>query len=387
MSRRKGKTRRPTGQGSYWTDGKRHYFRYKGQTVADREKDRAEAKFEALKRQINGDIDREGGRQQLRDYLPRYIDAELNIKETTAHNYHKRADYYIIGTLGDYRLCDMTYRVGRAWLDAMLTEPNERGQLWALSSVRQAVRLLQRALDAAVVSGLLEENKLAGLKVPTRRKGDEHQIDDDEQQAKTFTAEQVDVLLAEVKRTDKHWTPTSGGEGRSDGMYVLYVLAVRLGLRRGELCGLRWKDIDFTQKIIHIRQQFVRMDNVIAKTTPKTPTSKRDVPMTDEITTLLRAHKLKLGERGREYVFPGKTGDRRRPDGVTQHFARACDRLGLVGFVFHSLRKTAVTNWRNSGADLEVAASLAGHKGIKVTADYYSDATMERKRKAIEGGS
>lgn len=114
MPKRKNTTRRPTGQGGYWFAQGRHFFRYKGQTVADRDKARAEAKLADLKRQIDGDIDRDGARQLLRDYLPRYIDGELNIKDSTRHDYHKRADYYILPTLGDYRLCDLKYGIGRA---------------------------------------------------------------------------------------------------------------------------------------------------------------------------------------------------------------------------------------------------------------------------------
>jgi integrase len=63
---------------------------------------------------------------------------------------------------------------------------------------------------------------------------------------------------------------------------------------------------------------------------------------------------------------------------------RICTRLGLEGFTPHSLRKTAITNWRRNGVDLEVAGALAGHKGVKVTAKTYSDPQMDRKRAAIE---
>ena len=83
-------------------------------------------------------------------------------------------------------------------------------------------------------------------------------------------------------------------------------------------------------------------------------------------------------------MLPYDSGGHRRPDGIDQHFARVCKRLGFEGFVFHSLRKTWVTGLRTDGTDLEVVAALAGHKGVKVTAETYSDATMERKRAAID---
>lgn len=366
----KRKTRRPTGQGGYWFEPKtgRHFFRYKGKTVADKDKNRAQAKFEDIKRQIDGELDIAASRQTLSDYLPRYIDGELNIKDSTRHDYHKRADYYILPTLGDYRLCDLKHRIGRAWVTAMLEDTD-----WSLNSVRQAVRLTQRALDNAVTAGLLEQNPFAGLKLPTRRRGDEHKINDEEEQAKTFTSEQVIRLLDEVQRTNRYHS-----------LYPLYVLAIRLGLRRGELLGLRWKDIDFMARVLKVRQQVIRLDNTYMVTTPKTTSAKRDLPLPDDIVAMLREYKLTLGERGRVYVFPNDTGDFRRPDGIDQHFSRVCKRLGFDGFVFHSLRKTATTEMRRDGVDLEVTAAILGHKGVKVTAETYSDATMDRKRAAVE---
>src|SRR5262249_12546880 len=152
----------------------------------------------------------------------------------------------------------------------------------------------------------------ASVKVPGRRPGDELKIDEAERSTVgAFTPEQVTRLLAEVLRTNAF-----------HNLYVLYVLAVRLGLRRGELLGLRWRDIDFDQKVIHIRQQVIRLDNEIVVTTPKTPSSRRDIPITDYEIALLREHKLVLGPRAyvKDLVFPNAQGDYRQPNGIDQHF-------------------------------------------------------------------
>jgi integrase len=169
-------------------------------------------------------------------------------------------------------------------------------------------------------------------------------------------------------------------------LYLLYVLAVRLGLRRGELCGLRWRDVDLDEKLIRIRQQVIRMDKLIRVTKPKSDSGVRAVPIPDDIVIMLREYKLTLGTLGRVYVFPNKQGGHRRPDGIDQHFRRVCQRLGFVGYTFHSLRHTAITDWRTDSVDLEVAAALAGHKGVKITAEVYSEATIERKRAALGKG-
>jgi integrase len=375
---RKRTTRREKGEGNHWYDkkNKRHVWtiEHDGERhkVTDRDEAQARLRFEELKRQVLGGVDVEGARVLLKDYLPRYIDTEVapRFKESTAHDSHKRADLYILPTLGELRLCDIKRRMVVAWINGMVNEPDEKGKYWSFNSIKQALSLLRRALQAAVPE-LLEYNPAADVKMPTRRKGDELRIDDDVvPREKSFSDEQVTKLLTEVLRTNKY-----------HNLYLLYLLAVRLGLRRGELCGLRWKDVDLENRVIRVKQQINALNRI---TTPKSDSAVRDVPFPEDIATMLRAYKLTLGARGRVCVFPNDHGNYRRPDGITQHFARVCKRLGFVGYTFHSLRHTAITDWRTDGVDLEVAAALAGHKGVKVTAEVYSAATMDRKRAAVE---
>lgn len=368
---RKRTTRREKGQGSYWYDKKNQRH-----VATDRDAERAKAKFETLKHQILGGIDTEGGKQVLQDWFAQYIATEVvqQYKQSTAYDYQKRADYYILPTLGGYRLCDLKRYIIIAWVNAMLETTDRKDRPWSLHSIRQALRLLQRSLQAAVNEGYLEDNPAASVKVPRRRKGDERIIDTDDLQDKALTPGQAQQVLDEVRRTE-----------HAHGLTLLYELAIRFGLRRGELLGLRWKDIDIEQKLIRIRQQVIRLDKEIIATTPKTPRSRRDIPVTDDIVTMLRERHSLLEANGqlRELVFPAKDGGIRRPDGITQHIARVYKRLGLTGFTFHTLRKTAITDLRRHGADAETTAAIAGH-GVNVMANVYSEAQMDRKRQTVE---
>ena len=123
-------------------------------------------------------------------------------------------------------------------------------------------------------------------------------------------------------------------------------------------------------------------------TTPKTKSSRRDQPLTDELVALLGERKQAMGDLAHDaaFVFPNEAGGARQPNSITQHFRCACKRIGLDGFTFHSLCKTAITNWRRNGADQEVTMALAGHSTFKITAEDYSDPQMDRKRAAIEKG-
>jgi integrase len=380
---RKRTTRREHGQGSYSYDkkAKRHEWtiekdgrRYR---VRDKDETAARVRFEELKRRLSAGADVQGARSKLRDYLPRWIDTEVaaRTRESTVQDKHKRADLYILPTLGEYAIGDLTREMIVAWVDAMMNIPKDDGSYWARSSIKQALGILRQCLDTAVPK-YLAYNPAAGVKVPMRRRRDEYKIDAAPVAAKVFTPEQMILFLAEVQRTHRH-----------HGLYVYYVLLSELGPRRGEGLGLRRKDIDFDHKTIRIAQQVIRdpVTNKTAITIPKTEAGIRELPISDDLVTLLREQCMNVGaQRPDALVFPGEDGAQRQPNSVTQHFRRVCKRLGLEGFTLHSLRKYAVTDWRAAGIDLEVAAALAGHRASGVTADVYSVPTMERKRAAVE---
>lgn len=377
-SRRK-TTRREKGSGTEWQDKTTGHWRWRitinKQTyyASDVDRARAKRKFTDVVAEAAKGLDRDGARQQLSVYLPTWLDEVVrrNVKTTTYNDYVKRCELYIVPTLGDYALKALTIPLVRAWANAVRDN-------YAYSSAKQAHELLIRALDQAVEDKLLEYNPARAVKL-ARQKADETAIDEDEETGRALTVDQERKLLEAVKSTDAHYTRSSAA--RSIGMYVLYIVALRLGLRRGELLGLRWKDVDFKKAVLHVRQQVNHEGQI---TTPKSKKAKREIPLTDDLATLLREHKLKLGALGQVYVFPDETGEHRKPRALDKHFERATSRAGIQGFTLHDLRHTAITRWREAGIDLEVAAALAGHSTIKITAEIYSDSTMERKRSAME---
>lgn len=354
-----------------WTieyEGKRY-------RVKDRDEEKARRDFAELKRQLSSGTDVKGAATLLKDFLPKWINTEVNGKQSTRDDYHKRADLYILPTFGDKAIKEIKRRHVVFWVDWCMNDPKEDGTYWARNSIKQALGILRRCLESAIPE-FIEYNPCAGIRVPMHRKGAEYDIDAVPPGSKIFTTEQMQLFMVEIKRTDKY-----------HGLYAYYALMVEYGWRRGEGLGLRRKDINFEERTITIAQQITRnpMTNATAITTPKTDAGKRALPASEEALRLLREQILRAGAmRPDSLLFPGKDGERRQPNAITQHMRRTCKRLDLVGYTLHSLRKYAITDWRESGADLEVAAALAGHAGIKVTAETYSQATMERKRAAIE---
>lgn len=391
----KRKTRRSPGEGTEWQDKKTKQWRWRirwhgeDHAVADLDRSRAKAEFEELKEQLKKQINVTDGKQTLRTFLLYWLETVVlrDVGEGTYRDYKKRCEIYITPTLGDYRLCDLNPKLIRAWMNAARDR-------YAFSSVKQARAILERALDLAFEERLIDYNPAASVRLPRTPKPQD--LDDDEEGQRALSVEQVDKLLAEARRTDKMMSSARGlsqaaaNAVRGDGTYILYTLAVRLGFRRGELLGLRWRDVDFDRKIIRVRQQVTRDDEGYRiSSSLKTPAARRTLPLEDDIADLLHHLRSKLGARAdvKDLVFPDKDGNERDPQSITRNFSRLVKRIGLGDFHLHDLRHTAVTRWRKAGVDLEVAAALAGHEKADTTANTYSDTDMDRKREALRRAS
>lgn len=400
----KPKQRREHGTGGYWTDGKRHYYRYKGETVADPDPDRAKVKLEDLKRRLAAGIKIADGRQSLQQYTTHYLNVILpneTAKSSTLADYRKRAVIYILPTLGEYRLDALTTDIGRAWRDAMV----EHG--WARSSINQALSLAKRILAQAVDDKLILFNPFADIK-PVVVKADatieQDEWDDEEDEdngvGNPMTLEQLEAFMEAA---------------RGDWLEPLYSLAF-LGFRRGELLGIRYIDYNRNRRAIRVRQQVVVIDGKIEITPPKTEAAKRTVPVLDEHVGMLDNHEqrwrlLKMRHRDRWHdecglMFCTKYGTPINPRNLLRHFYRIQQRLGWGEWVdklvtvrggrremrrvfecwfrFHDLRHTA--NQLLADADIapKVRAAILGHAKADVTENTYTHARREAKRVALK---
>jgi integrase len=385
----KRKTRRPKGEGTEWQDKTTKHWRWRirwegrSYSVSDIDRHRAAEECDRLKASLKKRINVADGKQTLTAFAALWFESiRRDIGATTYSDYQKRYRLFISGPLGDYRLCDLDAKTIRKWLNATRDH-------YAFSSAKQARALLERILDLAVEDKLIEENPASLVKPPKPvRKPDSR---DDEEGQHALSMEHVAQLLAEARRTDAIWSTARGqtlaaaNAVRSEGLYLLYTLAVRTGLRRGELLGLRWIDIDLDQKLLRVRQQVRRTDTGYEiSDTLKTPRARRTVPLTDREIALLREYKLRMGARGHGLLFPDKAGGPRDPQSITRNFARLVKRLGLGDYHLHDLRHTFITMMRTAGVDLEVLGDLAGHEHTDTTANIYSDADLDRKRAAME---
>ena len=173
---------------------------------------------------------------------------------------------------------------------------------------------------------------------------------------------------------------------------ALYVLALYLGLRRGELLGLRWEDIDLDGAKLEVVQTLQRVGGALRLVPPKTEDSARTVPLPPVCLEALRAHQQRqVAERAEAwpdwedhgFVFPSRRGTPMEPDNLRRSWYQIRRAAGLDTARFHDLRHTCVTLLLDLGAPPHVVREIVGHSEIEVTMTIYAHVSLEEMRKAL----
>ena len=153
------------------------------------------------------------------------------------------------------------------------------------------------------------------------------------------------------------------------------------GLRRGELLGLKWEDIDLDRGNLRVKRQIARIDGEIVEAPLKTKNAYRTLPLAEDTVDVLQQQKKKAGSS--PWVFPSPTGGPISPDSVLHMLHRVLKRAGLPRVRFHDLRHTFATLALQNGVDIKTVSGMLGHFSAGFTLDTYAHvATAARKEAA-----
>jgi integrase len=255
---------------------------------------------------------------------------------------------------------------------------NEKMQHGASArTVRYCHTLLYGALAQAEKNHLVARN-VASLTEPPRKTRREMQ---------TLTVTQV----------AQHFLPTIG----RDRLFAAIFLMFGTGLRRGELLGLRWRDIDLAASLLHVRQTLVRVRNHGASAhelktrlifqEPKTASSRRSVPIPAECIAALKQHrarqaeeKLLLGPAYEDHglVFCRPQGIPIDPKDFTKHFKKLLMQTALPAIRLHDTRHTFATLMLELGESPKTVQTMLGHSSVAITLDIYSHVSLELEKRA-----
>ena len=221
-------------------------------------------------------------------------------------------------------------------------------------TVRNINQVISSAMDFAVAQKIISENPCKAVALPKL----EHK------EMQTIPAEQLQAFLQEAKAT---------------GVYEMYYIELATGLRRGELLGLKWSDIDWKNGIIKVRRQVARVDGQIVEAPLKTKNSYRAVSISPQAIEVLREQKRKTND---QYVFPSPNGGPISPDSVNNMLKRMLERAGIPKVRFHDLHHSYAVVAIKSGDDIKTVQENLGHATAAFTLDVYGHVTEKMKQES-----
>ncbi|WP_256926310.1 tyrosine-type recombinase/integrase [Enterococcus crotali] len=281
---------------------------------------------------------------------------KYTVKPTTYSNYVRLIKRHIIPTIGSIKLQKITQENIQAWVYQLAQ------QKFASGTIRNVFNILKNALNVAVKQNYLNENPCNSIVLP-----------------KTTTKKIASLSLTDQRKIElvalqeKECSPI--------------ILALYSGMRIGEISGLKWEDIDFEKKTIHVKRTITRITNehtTVKKTeviagTPKSNNSERIIPLANNLSNYL-LEKKKYSST--DYVI-SCNGGLTEPRTINYRFKKITNKLGFPEIRFHSLRHTFATRCIEQGVDIASLSQILGHHSTKLTLDTYADSLLENRQAAI----
>lgn len=288
------------------------------------------------------------------------------VKASTYQRYSALIERHISPRLGNIRINNLTAEVVSGFIKDLLKggRLDGRGGLSPkmvsdiVSILRSAIRLAGKKY--AVRDTALFDIKGAAVKQP---------------RVETLRNSECEVLVQSILAA-----PDLTG--------IAILLALSIGLRLGEVCGLKWSDIHFSERELSVNRTVLRIKSgnktqLIAQT-PKTESSIRVIPLPVEMVRLLSQFKRSAADD--IYVLTGRKTPL-EPRTLQARFHRYMRNHGLKSIRFHALRHTFATRSIESGFDAKTVSELLGHSSVKTTLQLYVHPTMTHKREVIEAVS
>ena len=187
-----------------------------------------------------------------------------------------------------------------------------------------------------------------------------------------------------------------------DDQDCAFLLAITMGMRRGEICGLSWGDVDFDRRIVDVSHSYDELGNLKGT---KTKAGMRLLPIPESIAQSLMRHKeaqlarfektnssrkkdeRKIRQADNTPVIADMKGDRVMPGNLSHWWNRSRGGFGLEGWSLHELRHSYLSLLAFNGVHPKVMQALAGHSSSKITMDIYTHVNMDAKRMALEAVS
>lgn len=293
-----------------------------------------------------------------------YINNWLNsmkfmVKKSTYAHYYRIVTNHIIPDLGDIKLVDLSSEI----IENYMNQKFEMGRCdgkGGLSdkTVRDIIVVLRQILSYADIhiSFRLPKLKKKSIKILTKKE-----------------QKRLEIEVLEINTT-----------------YSIGILmSLYTGMRLGEICALRWKDINMKKKVINVNKTMVRIQDIentsnqktkVIIDNPKTEYSKREIPINRFLYSVLKEF---YSQNGNEYFLTG-TEKYIEPRVYYSKYKKIIEKIGIENYGFHTLRHTFATRCIEIGMDPKTLSEILGHSDVKVTLSLYVHPTNKLKDKYME---
>jgi len=348
--------------------GKRHI-----ETVGTNHRNAADLLHEKMNQIKNGTFNPGGEYQTFKEFAENWLKGKLSVKEATRVSYQGIVNNHLIPFFGNGLISE----IKREDIKGFVKEKSDGRELTP-KSIHNILLVLHQILDDAQIEGLVIHNPYVKIEKPKREKPDvdylrTHEIPIFLEAARTYKEPKKKVsklsVRPEKKEKEKPKCETT--------IHALFYTAIFSGMRRGELLGLKWEDIDWVNSKIHVRRSLYKG----AFQTPKSEYSKRAIDMGPRLLEILKNHRAKQNETrlkvgtgwtNNDLVFCQNDGAALDGDNLYhREFKAILRKAGLRAIRIHDLRHTFASVLIATGHNLKYIQNQMGHSSIKTTLDLY----------------
>jgi integrase len=301
----------------------------------------------------------------LGNYLNDWLaGVRADLRPTTVKSYEWAVNRHIVPRLGRTRLQD----VSASHLNRLFGDLRESGL--GTASVQYCYVVLRIALGAALDQELIAKNPALTARRPK---------DNGRREMRTWAPSELGAFLESVK---------------DDRLYALYLLAGTTGMRRGEILGLAWRNVDLQNCWLTVQQSLVSVGYKLVLSQPKTKQSRRLVALDKTTISALLDHRLRMvaenallgmpAPGGDDLVFTQPGGEPVHPHALAGYFSSRVKAAGLPYISLHGLRHTWATLALQANIHPKTVSERLGHSNISITLNTYSHAIPALQAEAAD---
>ncbi|WP_052665157.1 tyrosine-type recombinase/integrase [Nitriliruptor alkaliphilus] len=314
------------------------------------------------------------GNYLTEEWLP--ATAPPRVKHSTWNDRRLNLELHVVAHIGAIRLQDLTSaHLNRLYADLMVDGRRDDTGGLSATTVRRIHAMLRKALNDAVRWGLLERNPAVLADPPAARIEKAAQ----RRRMQTWNADELRRFLQQTE---------------GDELHTAWFMAASTGIRRSELLGLRWSDLDLEAAHLQVRRTVVPgpdgVYDFILMEEQKSSASARTIHLDGRTVAVLRAHKAAMEEvrpwrtEDHDLVFPRLDGRWWNPPAITQAFRRAVLVADVPRIRLHDLRHTHATLLLRAGVNPKVVSERLGHSSVAFTLDTYAHVMPGMQPEAAE---